>query len=140
MFLYWHGSDSSIWKLIFELWYKMINHYISQFKIWNIHILPRFFFLVTNFKNLYDMFDWWPVSLFNHSVLNLSDTTILCVCLQAWRVAVHGVSKSRTRLSDWTELNWTNAFPWVACAVNGLSRLLRLPFVWLGLWELNILL
>ena len=26
---------------------------------------------------------------------------------EAWRAAVHGVSKSQTRLSDWTELNWT---------------------------------
>ena len=25
---------------------------------------------------------------------------------QAWRAVVHGVAKSRTRLSDWTELNW----------------------------------
>ena len=25
---------------------------------------------------------------------------------EAWRTAVHGVAKSRTRLSDWTELNW----------------------------------
>ena len=25
----------------------------------------------------------------------------------AWRAAVHGVAKSRTRLSDWTERNWT---------------------------------
>ena len=25
---------------------------------------------------------------------------------EAWRAAVHGVVKSRTRLSDWTELNW----------------------------------
>ena len=25
----------------------------------------------------------------------------------AWRAAVHGVAKSRTRLSDWTELNWS---------------------------------
>ena len=24
----------------------------------------------------------------------------------AWRAAIHGVTKSRTRLSDWTELNW----------------------------------
>ena len=24
---------------------------------------------------------------------------------EAWRAAVHGVAKSRTRLSDWTELN-----------------------------------
>ena len=26
---------------------------------------------------------------------------------EAWRAAIHGVTKSRTRLSDWTELNWT---------------------------------
>ena len=26
---------------------------------------------------------------------------------EAWHAAVHGVSKSQTRLSDWTELNWT---------------------------------
>ena len=25
---------------------------------------------------------------------------------EVWRAAVHGVAKSRTRLSDWTELNW----------------------------------
>ena len=27
---------------------------------------------------------------------------------EAWRAAVHGVAKSRTRLGDWTELNWTD--------------------------------
>ena len=27
---------------------------------------------------------------------------------EAWCAAVHGVAKSRTRLSDWTELNWTD--------------------------------
>ena len=26
---------------------------------------------------------------------------------EAWRAVVHGVAKSRTQLSDWTELNWT---------------------------------
>ena len=26
---------------------------------------------------------------------------------EAWRAAVHGVAKSWTRLSDWTEMNWT---------------------------------
>ena len=25
---------------------------------------------------------------------------------EAWRAAIHGVTKSRTRLSDWAELNW----------------------------------
>ena len=27
---------------------------------------------------------------------------------EAWHAAIHGVAKSRTRLSDWTELNWTD--------------------------------
>ena len=26
---------------------------------------------------------------------------------EAWHAAVHGVAKSQTRLTDWTELNWT---------------------------------
>ena len=30
---------------------------------------------------------------------------------EAWRAAVHGVAKSRTRLSDWTELNHRAGFP-----------------------------
>ena len=29
---------------------------------------------------------------------------------QRMRAAVHGVSKSQTQLSDWTELNWTESF------------------------------
>ena len=27
---------------------------------------------------------------------------------EAWHATVHGVSKSRARLSDWTELNWSS--------------------------------
>ena len=26
---------------------------------------------------------------------------------EAWRAVIHGVAKSRTQLSEWTELNWT---------------------------------
>ena len=26
---------------------------------------------------------------------------------ESWRAAVHGIAKSRTRLSNWTELHWT---------------------------------
>ena len=29
---------------------------------------------------------------------------------EAWRAAVHGVAKSRTWMSDWTELNWMLGF------------------------------
>ena len=31
---------------------------------------------------------------------------------EAWRAAVHGITKSWTRLSNWTELNWTSLFTW----------------------------
>ena len=29
---------------------------------------------------------------------------------EAWRAVVHGVTRSSTRLSDWTELNWINVY------------------------------
>ena len=29
---------------------------------------------------------------------------------EAWRAAVHGVARSQTQLSDWTELNWKDDF------------------------------
>ena len=32
---------------------------------------------------------------------------------EAWHAAVHGVAKSRTWLSDWTELNWTELKSWL---------------------------
>ena len=32
---------------------------------------------------------------------------------EAWRAAIHGVAKSRTRLSDWTELNWETLKHWI---------------------------
>ena len=41
---------------------------------------------------------------------------------EAWRAAVHGVPKSRTRLSDWTELNWTELIYSSVSEVDGSSK------------------
>ena len=39
--------------------------------------------------------------------VSLSELRELVMDRKAWRAAIHGVAKSRTRLRDWTELNWS---------------------------------
>ena len=45
--------------------------------------------------------------------VSLSELRELVMDREAWRAAIHGVSKSRTRLSNWTELNtWLSTRLW----------------------------
>ena len=43
----------------------------------------------------------------NLNIWNFMVHALLKPGLEAWRAAIHGVVKSWTRVSDWTELNWT---------------------------------
>ena len=63
----------------------------------------------------------WLDGITDSMGMSLGKLRELVMDREAWRAVIHGVAKSRTRLRDWTELNWTELNPWQGfpCSSDG---------------------
>ena len=73
----------------------------------------------------------WHHQLNEHELGGLRE---LVIDWEAWRAAIHGVSKSWTQLSDWTELKWN----YWGCSYINLAQTRILKTRYIQAWQFSL--
>ena len=76
----------------------------------------------------------WLDSITDLMDVSLSELREFVMDREAWCAAIHGVAKSRTRLSDWTEPNWRPYHPSLHCPAGCV-----ISHDWFCLWKMALL-